>query len=417
MSSLFLDPLLFAPLVGSLLIGILTSIFGVLVFVRRRALLGETLSHAAFPGVAVAALFATASPLLFLSATVISALLGHATIDWMKRRARLSEDSALTLVLVGFFGIGITIISLLQQSNASLLRLISTSLFGQIATLDNSGLLFIFVTALCLLILFLLFYKEFKVLSFDRELAKMMNMRRWDLLFSLLVAVTLALGIRLSGVLLVSALLIAPAASARKLTDKLIVMIFLSALFSMLATFSGTVLSFTVTRYSLPIGPTIVLIATLIVLLSVLFSPKRGLITSLFRRCAFRFQVMNENLLKALWKRREEKIAFDFSVIAKHLGLKRSQLSFALFFFYLRGWIGKEGELTTKGEKRGARIVRFHRLWETYLVDLGISKELVHPSAEQMEHILNADFEHELSRLLANPTSDPHQKPIPEELP
>jgi manganese/zinc/iron transport system permease protein len=71
-------------------------------------------------------------------------------------------------------------------------------------------------------------------------------------------------------------------------------------------------------------------------------------------------------------------------------------------------------QLTESGEREGARIVRLHRLWELYLVDvLGMGVERVHRSAEEIEHILTPELEERLSRILNDPSEDPHHQPIP----
>lgn len=411
----WINTLFFAPLVASLCIGLLASVMGVFIFVRKRALLSETLSHAAFPGVAVAALFSFTSPIIFTLITVISSLLGYALIDFFKKKGSLSDDSALTFVLVGFFAIAVTLFSLLQQLDSSKIKLISSTLYGQIGWVDDKELVFIFTATLIVLSVFFLFYKEFKLISFDRELAKLAKVEKWDLLFSLLVAVTLALGIRLCGTLLISALLIAPAISARKFTDRLSCMILLSSLFSFTSIIVGTFCSYKVESYSLPIGPTIVLVSSALACFSLLFS-KRGVVFCFIRKRLFHFRCLQENLLKTLWKAKEDGESIDDRLSAKKLKISLAHIKLLFFYFYLRGWIDSEKRLSSKGERLGGKIVRLHRLWETYLVELGISKDLVHPIAEEMEHILNADFEKELGSWLDHPKLDPHQKPIPKRL-
>jgi manganese/zinc/iron transport system permease protein len=222
-------------------------------------------------------------------------------------------------------------------------------------------------------------------------------------------------------------MLIAPAASARQFSNKFSTICLLSILFGVISAGLGTILSnesslylkkhFADSRLTLPTGPLIVLIASFICLLSLLFSPKRGAMFRLFRIFKFREICLEENLLKAFYRHGEElPLSSDdlyglFQVYHFRILLKLKKL-------VREGWIQEQPSgkylLTQDGIHRARKIVRLHRLWELYLVEyVGVGAEKVHSSAEEMEHVLTPELEKELDALLKQPKYDPHHKPIP----
>jgi manganese/zinc/iron transport system permease protein len=420
----FTDPVLRAPTIGSMLMCLAASLVGVIVFVRKRSLLGEALSHAAYPGVTGAIVFAgmfsfhQGLPFLILLGAALSSLAGFLLIDFLERRLRVSDDSSLCFVLAFFFGIGITAASYAQNAYTNYFRQIQTYLYGQVATMTD---IHIFIYgALVLLVAgsITLFYKEILVLSFDRSFAEASGMasRPIRLLFILLVVSAVVIGIRSVGVILMSAMLIAPAAAARQFTNRLSRLFLLSGLFGLFSGFFGTYLS--VVFPGMPTGPMIVLVAGTIALYALLLAPERGLLIRYWRALRFRTLQMQENLLKLLWRMScQGKEVLSFGSIAYGQGCSTLRIRLLLFRLRLRGWVKKNGscyQLTVPGIMRGGQIVRLHRLWEVYLVNaLGLGVERVHKSAEEMEHILTPELERKLTELLDDPKQDPHQQPIP----
>jgi len=252
------------------------------------------------------------------------------------------------------------------------------------------------------------------------------NTKAVDVIVFLLIILAVIIGIRSVGVVLMSAMLIAPAAAARQYTNKLYVMFILAACFGLFSGFAGNFLSLEMTetfasrfpggRFSLPTGPMIVIVASAICLFSLMFAPERGLIIRLIRIGRFRYQRICENLLKAMWRfGNDHEISLD--EIGKHQSASKMYLRFILGRLTSQGWLkasSKGYRLTPEGAQWAARIVRLHRLWELYLVDyLGVGAERVHRSAEEMEHIITPEIESALTLLLNNPKYDPHHQPIP----
>lgn len=400
------DPLLRGPTLGSMLMCLTAGVVGVFSFVQRRSLIGETLAHATYPGVTlavvVAALFGQtlSLPVWILVGASLTAVCGLGAVKGLTQRLGVRSDTALCLVLSLFFGLGTTIASYAQTAQPAAFRQIQVYLYGQAATMTDRHILLYGGLALLTLVVVGLFYKELQAATFDREYARSTGIVSVDLLLMLLTVGAVVIGIRTVGVVLMAAMLIAPAASARQYTHRLSVMLVLAGGFGLLSGLLGNVFSWRFSQIgpgSFPTGPMIVLVGSALALFSLLFAPKRGLVFRYGRIVSFRLIILEENLLKALWRSQQP--------------LKGHRL--------MRLWLQGRGllrqrRLTPKGERRGARIVRLHRLWELYLVtDLGFGVERVHKSAEEIEHLLTPELEAELTQLLSNPKHDPHKQPIP----
>lgn len=426
---LFTDPLLRAPTLGSMLMCLSSALCGVLLFVRKRTLLGETLSHAAYPGVGlmvvVCGYFSLDAqlPFLILAGAFVSSLLGFIAVDRLEKRVRVAPDSALTAVLALFFGVGVVLASCAQSSYPRLLRQVQAYLYGQTATMTDGHIALYAVLTLVIVTFIVLFYKKILILCFDRQFAYSAQIagRALDMASFCVVVLALVIGLRCIGVVLMSAMLIAPPAAARQFTTRLSWMFVISALFGALSAFLGSFFSFMASSkgISVPTGPLIVLFSGAIALLALFFAPKRGLVVRSLRIVRFKNSCLRENVLKALWRRSQQG---EFGVSAKGmaamLGIKRPYLSLLIRRLKKSQALEKRGKLyylSPKGMKSGAHIVRLHRLWELYLVhSLGLKIERVHASAEEMEHILTPQLEKQLTELLDDPKHDPHKQPIPE---
>ncbi|MCH9626916.1 MAG: Manganese transport system membrane protein MntC [Chlamydiales bacterium] len=420
----FTDPVVRAPMIGSMLMCLAAALVGVVVFVRKRSLLGEALSHATYPGVTGAILFAgifsldESLPVLILLGAALLAFVGFFCIDFLERKLKITDDAALCLVLALFFGFGVTIASYVQNIYSPFYRQIQGYLYGQAATMTDLHILIYGVLTLLVISVIFLFYKEILALAFDRPFcqASGMAVQLVRALFTCLIVGAVVIGIRSVGVILMSAMLIAPATAARQFTNRLSRMFLLSALFGLFSGCVGTYLS--ILFPGIPTGPVIVLVAGTIALYALLFAPERGLLMRYWRIARFRSLRMRENLLKLMWHLSNKgETSLSFHTVAQGHGLSKIRLVLLLFQLRLAGWLKKvdaQYQLTTPGIKRGGRIVRLHRLWEVYLVNaLGLGVERVHKSAEEMEHILTPELERQLTQLLDDPKKDPHEQPIP----
>ncbi|WP_026754450.1 metal ABC transporter permease [Sediminibacter sp. Hel_I_10] len=270
---------------GTAILGAVTGMLGSFAVLRKQSLLGDAISHAALPGIAIAFLITGAkdSNTLLLGA-LVSGLIGTFWIRGIITKTHLKSDTALGLILSLFFGFGMLLLTFIQkQPNANQAGL-DKYLFGQAATLVESDVwLMATVTGLCLVVL-LLFWKEFKILLFDKDYAKTLgfNTKAIDVLITTFIVLAIVLGLQTVGVVLMSAMLLAPAAAARQWTNSLSTMVLLAAIFGAFSGVFGTAIS--ASQNNLSTGPVIVLVAAVFVLVSFIFSPSRGL---LFKQIRF----------------------------------------------------------------------------------------------------------------------------------
>jgi manganese/zinc/iron transport system permease protein len=434
----FTDPILRGPTIGCMLMCFAAALVGVIVFLRRESLLGESLSHAAYPGVVAGIALAGALgfndndewwvSLLVMSGAFCSALLGLWTIGFLERYLKVKSDAALCFVLSVFFGIGLTFASRVQFTHSLLFRQAQAYLFGQAATMNDTHIVVYGVLSLLLVVAIALVYKELQIITFDTIYAKSLGIpvKAIHGIVFILIVLALVIGIRSVGVVLMSAMLIAPATAARQFSNRLYVIFPLAAFFGLLSGFLGNYLSLTLSdmldgdskiRLFLPTGPMIVMVATCICFFALLFAPQRGVVTRAWRIASFRFQTICDNVIKSCWRLSHgNDITIDD--IARYQTASKIYLKLVLANLTYNGWLRRTTSgryrLTHEGKAWGAKIVRLHRLWEVYLVDyLGVGAERVHHSAEEIEHVLTPEIEKELVRLLNDPKRDPHHKPIP----
>lgn len=429
---LFTDPIFRAPMIGSLLISLAMGVVGVILFIRRRLLIGEALSHAVYPGIVVSAMVAALffsfpgedEGLFVLVGAFLSALAGLFFLDFLERKMRMYSDAALCFMLSLFFGVGVLLVSRIQLTHAAWYKQVQVFLYGQAATLDDRHLLPLGILSIVCIVVVALLYRLIQWASFDRQYIQGRGgkVKVLDALLNLLLLLSLSIGMRTVGVVLLAGMLIAPAVAARFWTKHLSSFFILSGLFGLVSGGIGNYLSINLPlwmglpQFALPTGPTILLTASVLAFVSMLCAPKKGLFRRTIRFISFRYQIQKENLLKQLWKAGEEK-SWGYTKLVSFIPAS-AWLRFYLFcHLRVQGWIEKKGKkygLTTDGARRAARIVRLHRLWEVYLVEcLGQQKEKAHHNAEEMEHIITPELERELTRILKDPDQDPHHQPIP----
>ncbi len=276
--NLLFDYTLRTVALGTAVLGLVSGALGAFAVLRRQSLLGDAMSHAALPGVALVFLLTGAKETLPLMigagiAAWVAALVMMAII----RSSRVRADSALGIVLSVFFGLGMVLLTFIQRLPNANQAGLDRFLFGQAATLLQSDVITMAAVGGAALLVMLAFWKEFKLLSFDGEYAASLGLRvrLLDVLLTTLLIVAIVIGLQTVGVVLMSTMVVAPAAAARQWTDRLGAMVALSGLFGALAGVGGALISSGAAR--LPTGPTIVLCASALVLVSLLFAPNRGL--------------------------------------------------------------------------------------------------------------------------------------------
>ncbi|MGG1600683.1 MULTISPECIES: metal ABC transporter permease [Paenibacillus] len=292
---LFRDPNMQWILLGSILLGLSSGVLGSFAYLRKQSLMGDALAHAALPGVCIAfMLTGSKSMFFFLIGAVAAGIIATFGIGFVTRNTRIKQDSALGIVLSVFFGLGVVLLTKIQQSGNGNQSGLDTFMFGKAASMVLSDVITMGLAALALVFICMLLFKEFKLLSFDQGFAKGIGLpvAFLDQFMMFLIVVAVVIGIQAVGVVLMSALLITPAVSARYWTDKLGWMVVLSGAFGAVSGFVGTLVSSTANN--LPTGPLSVLAATLLFVVSVLFAPRRGILSKLLERLAVKRSVLGD---------------------------------------------------------------------------------------------------------------------------
>ena len=258
-------------LITSVMVGISAGIIGSFIILRGMSLMGDAISHAVLPGVALSYMLGSS----YIIGATIFGMASAALIGFVTKHSRLKNDTAIGIVFSAFFALGIILISF-ARSSTDLYHI----LFGNVLAVRDSDMLLTAAVLIIVLIAVPLFYKQLKLTSFAPTIAKSYGWNisaiNYGLMFLLtLVAVT---SLQTVGTILVIAMLITPAATAYQLTDKLLVMIVLSTVFGTLSSIVGLYFSYS---YNLPSGATIVMAAAVFFIVAFIFAPKKGLIGQL----------------------------------------------------------------------------------------------------------------------------------------
>ncbi len=371
-------------LTGCILLGISSGVLGCFAFLRGRSLVGDALAHAALPGVCLVYLLTGSKSIgLFLIGAGVAGLLATYAITSISRHSRIKEDTALALTLSVFFGIGIVLLTFIQHSESGNQSGLDKFLFGQAASLVSSDVTTIVLVSAVLILLTGLLFKEFKLLAFDSGFGRGLGfpMGLLDSLLMLLLLMAVVIGLQAVGVVLMAAMLIAPAVTARYWTDKLGVMVVLSGCFGALSGALGTL--FSTQMENLPTGPTIVLAATSFFVFSLLFSPKRGIVARLLRYLQLRKRVLQEDVLQALYERIEHSVSqgasnvfrgYDEENLSEKSGKSVAAIKRAMQTLRRKGYVteclsvnGTQGwTFTPEGLRHAHQLVLNQRLWDIY---------------------------------------------------
>ena len=420
----FQDPAVRYALLGSMLLGITCGLLGSFIVVRKMALVGDALSHAVLPGVAIGFLWnMSKDPVAIFIGATVAGLLGTVVVRLITDTTRLKEDTALGLVLATFFAVGICLLTMIQRLPTGNKSGIDKFLFGQAAAIGPGDLRLMAAVTILTVVVVLLFYKEFLVTSFDTGFAQVVGLpaRAIHYALMLLLAFAIVIALQAVGVVLVSAMLITPAAAAYLLTDRLHRMLWLSALFGLFAGAMGSFISFLGPNF--PTGPFMVLAATSIFALAFLLGPRHGVVMRWQRQRSRSSRIQRENTLKSIYHVLEGRAFKGEGVSMRELAERRRETveeaarqSAALRRHDL-ATLGEEGNvifLTPSGWQIACNIVRNHRLWELYLTHAAkIAPDHVHDDAEKIEHILGDEVVRQIERGLENTSQDPHGRAIP----
>ncbi len=418
------DPAVRYALAGSILLGVSCGLLGAFLVVRRLALVGDALSHAVLPGVAAGFLWGqTKDPVAIFIGAVIAGLLGTLVVEGIKQTTRLKEDAALGIVLAGFYAVGICLVTMLQRLPTGAKSGIDKFLFGQAAAIGPRDLQLMAVVAVLAIATVLVFYKELLVASFDAAFARSIGypVRVIHYSLMLLLAFSVVSALQAVGVVLVSAMLITPAAAAYLLTDRMHRMLLYAAGIGLVSGALGCFLSFL--GSNLPTGPLMVLSGTTLFTGAFLFAPRHGVVTRWWNQRSGADRVRRENTLKTVYRILEDRQFRGEGVSLRELAERRRETledaDKQARDLVRHGFASIHDAdpcvlLTPAGRQRAIELVRNHRLWELYLTHAAhIPADHVHDDAERIEHVLGEDVVRELERRLNYADTDPHGRPIP----
>jgi manganese/zinc/iron transport system permease protein len=414
---------------GSAILGAVGGVFGCFATLRRQSLLGDALAHAALPGVCLAFILTGAkSSLALMTGAALSGLIGTLLLLLIVRQSRIKEDAALGIVLSVGFGFGIFLLTRIQASGNAAQSGLDRFLFGQAATLVARDVRTMAVLGAVALAAVWLLFKEFKLLTFDPDFAAALGYPTTRLTIGLtaLIVVAVVIGLQTVGVILIVALLIAPAAAARQWTDRLSLMLALAAGFGVLSGVVGSVLSARIER--LPTGPTIVLIATAIAAASVLLAPNRGVLWAGVRRWRQRGQLQAAAALRALADLSRSAAgappAVPVADLAASQGQSLSTVASAMRRLVARGLAepvaastgvpGPAWRLTAAGLAAAATGRHQEDLWRAALGrQLDLPADAVHLNATDLERLLPPDILAGLTPEAAAPQASAPAAPRP----
>jgi manganese/zinc/iron transport system permease protein len=413
----------FVVLAGCALLGVAAGTVGTFALLRGRALVADAVGHAALPGVAVAALIVALigtdpraiGPLL--AGAAVAGLLGVLAVQALTRTRRIREDAAIAVVLSAFYAAGVALLSWLQTQPGAAQAGLSKFILGQAAAMRAEDALIAAAVAGACLLLVLVFFQRLRAVSFDADFARVQGLPadRTDLVLLGLIVVVSVAGLQAVGLILVVALLVLPAATARLLTHRLPRMLALAALLGGVSGAAGAFLS--AHRAEVPTGAAVVLVAAWFFTLALLFAPERGLVAMSLGFARRRLAADAEHFLRAAWEAQEAAGAgpgtagdrwAPIAAVAAARGWPVGKARRIARWLAWRGLVARaEGHvhLTPRGSVAARRAVRAHRAVEHHLLAAGAADiASADRLADLVEHGLPAEM---AAKLLPEPSALP----------
>lgn len=421
---------------AGMLCAVSASLVGNFLVLRKTSMLGDAISHAVLPGLAVAFLITGSrhSLPMFVGAALVGVFTAMMT-QWIRDSGRVDEGASMGVVFTTLFALGLVLIvraadtvdldpgcvlyGAIELTPLDTIRIADVEVPRVIITLG-------IVTAINLVFV-IAFFKELRLTSFDTFFADTIGFasRRIHYLLMTLVAITAVASFESVGNILVVAMFIVPPATARLLTDRLSVMIVISALVGVASAVIGHWSAIALPRLigysSTSTAGMIAVMSGVMLTLAIFFSPKQGLLPRYFRGLRLELSILRDDVLAFLFRieERDPNQFLSHDQISKSLRANSLLVRFVLIQERHRGRLvyGDFGyRLSTTGNQSAVSLVRAHRLWEQYLVDqAGMDNDRIHDHAERFEHIADKQIRDDLERETQYPKSDPHGSPIPEE--
>ncbi len=261
-------------MVAGIMVGTICGFIGCFIILRGMALMGDAISHAVLPGVAIAYMLGFS---IFIGA-VITGVLTSLGIGYISQNSKIKDDTAIGLMFTAAFALGVVLITLQRGTGVDLWHI----LFGNVLAVSREDIWLIFIIGLVVVFSILLFYKQILLSTFDPVMARAIGIPTNVIhyLMMLLLSLVTVASLNTVGIVLVVAMFIAPGATAYLLTERLPSMLALSAAFGVISAVTGVYLSFI---YDVATGASIVLVASFLFALSFFLSPKQGLLVQRYR--------------------------------------------------------------------------------------------------------------------------------------
>lgn len=400
-------------LLASSMVGLMCGVLGCFIVLRNMSLVGDALAHAILPGVVVGFLVAGYSALAFFVGAVAAGLITAFAITWIQQRVKTKNDAAIGIVFTSMFSLGVILISRIAKNDGVHLDL-KDFLFGNVLGVGDTDLLLTGLVLIYVLLAVAVFYRYLYASTFQSVVAETMGIpvRLLHYFLMLLLSFAVVASLQTVGVILVVAMLITPAATALLLSQRLRTVLFIAGGIGMLSAIVGMVIA---VALNTPPGPAMALVATSFYVLTVVFAPRRGLVAKAWYRRQRRMLTEREDIIKRVFRLNQKHGSADPLIIREQLELSGRAFAGQLGNLRSKGLLVKdELSLTDAGKLLALRLVRAHRLWETYLnQEVGLTPDQIHMEAERLEHLLPEEMLDLVDEELGYPETDPHGSVIP----
>lgn len=437
-------------MLGTMVLGMTAGLIGTFMLLRKRALVGDVVSHASLPGIAIAYIAMesqVAGSGKSLTALSIGAMLagvsGVLCTTAIRRFTRIKEDAAMAIVLSIFFGLGIALFTIVQRMPTGSAAGLSDFIYGKASTMKAADVQIIVAASVFAIAVCVVLFKEFSLLCFDEEFARSEG---WpigflDLVLMGLVVCVSVIGQKSVGLLLVVAMLIIPSASARFWTNDVLKMAIVATIIGGLTALLGVTTSALFPKFAA--GATIVLVGSAFFTLSLFFGTRRGFVRQTLMHWSLRQRVGEDDLLRSFYELLETdaKSAMKSSSPGQSIGDTNLDINLGIPRVRLlaeRSWsvrylarlirrAQRSGlvrlvdhdhiQLTMDGAAKARRAVRNHRLWELFLIEYAdIAPSHVDRDADTIEHVLEPSIVAELVELMNAQYPEMRMPPSPHPL-
>lgn len=406
------------PLIVGTLVAIVCSVVGCFIVLRKMSFLADAIAHSMLAGVIagyllIKILYGREAELgAMLIGAILAGVITVAMVGFVTRFSRVKQDTAIGIMYTGIFALGAFVISI--RSVGSLIHVdIYHFIVGSVLSVPDEELWLLAIVASIVLSVVILFYRQLQLTSFDPIMAASIGIPVLAVEYLLTTCTSLVVvsGVQIAGVILVVALIITPAATAYLLSDRLDRMIGLSVIIGVLGFWLGFALA---TLVGASPGASVVVTMTFIFLLALTFAPRYGLLADWIRRSSAIPQEFMEDILSAVLRLERKPVAI--ADIEHNVTMPKAKIRKAIGMLARQDLLDIDNErivLTDDGRIEANRLVRAHRLWETYLEQAGTPEQELHQKAHILEHISDPATVEYLDDKLGHPLTDPHGSEIP----